>query len=871
MKKLAKFLVVAIMALTFCLTSVGCEIVFETSSASKSSLNSKSQSQTQSQSQEISISEQFSQNSSIADNSILTSSALENSLSEEVSSKEEISINSKSSSTKSTNSSVKSSSTKSTNSSVKSSSSKSSSSKSSSSSSKSSSSKSSSSKSSSSSSKSSSSKSSSSSSKSSSSKSSSSSSKTSSSSSSGSGSSTTTNLSEYGGLSESAYVVWSDGKISSAKAYYKLTSASSWTEVDSQLIRDQGSGVARVDMLGLKAGQYDLKIDVGSSASDIIIHDVTVSAYDRSGYAHAKYTSGVGAYKDDGTLKSGVKVYYVTEATKNSVTLVKAIQEGNACIRIIGKISCPQYLSSNKLDSSITDISGISRKNLGDDSYWNMIDISGKSNITVEGVGDDAEFFQFGMTFKKCSSIEVRNLTFTDYPEDACSFEGASGSQDNYGHYWVHNNKFNKGKNGWDLTSEQDKGNGDGATDIKHCSNVTMSYNVYNQCQKTMLCGGGDSHVQYNVTLHHNYYYKNKSRLPLARQANIHIYNCFFESNTTCMSLRADAIILSEANYYKSNSAHTDSNTKCYGKSLNDKYDGTSQSKYFTTVTSRSASVSTSNKYDINFSTYEPGYLTDATKAMNDCKNFAGVAKRNLSNGYADNSWVENGSTGGGDSSEEENSSSSSSNDQSSSNSQSSSSQGGSTGDYQVVYSEDFEDLSSISSTESDSKPYYATDASSDANNKVVIESGMDGKCATLEDSTASKTMFYVPISAQASGTYKVALDIKPGSASGSWNLVEFAGTGVIIRTDSSKKIAYTANGDTSSLTASSIAISAGTTYSVEAIFDYGSNKLSLKINGTTVADGVSFGGGAISSINFITAGSASRTISVDNIVVSKK
>ena len=666
-------------------------------------------------------------------------------------------------------------------------------------------------------------------------------------------------------------MVWSDGKISSAKAYYKLTSASSWTEVDSQLIRDQGSGVARVDMLGLKAGQYDLKIDVGSSASDIIIHDVTVSAYDRSGYAHAKYTSGVGAYKDDGTLKSGVKVYYVTEATKNSVTLVKAIQEGNACIRIIGKISCPQYLSSNKLDSSITDISGISRKNLGDDSYWNMIDISGKSNITVEGVGDDAEFFQFGMTFKKCSSIEVRNLTFTDYPEDACSFEGASGSQDNYGHYWVHNNKFNKGKNGWDLTSEQDKGNGDGATDIKHCSNVTMSYNVYNQCQKTMLCGGGDTHVQYNVTLHHNHYYKNKSRLPLARQANIHIYNCFFESNTTCMSLRANAIILSEANYYKSNSAHTDSNTKCYGKSLNDKYDGTSQSKYFTTVTSRSASVSTSNKYDTNFSTYEPGYLTDATKAMNDCKNFAGVAKRNLSNGYADNSWVENGSTGGGDSSEEENSSSSSSNDQSSSNSQSSSSQGGSTGDYQVVYSEDFEDLSSISSTESDSKPYYATDASSDANNKVVIESGMDGKCATLEDSTASKTMFYVPISAQASGTYKVALDIKPGSASGSWNLVEFAGTGVIIRTDSSKKIAYTANGDTSSLTSSSIAISAGTTYSVEAIFDYGSNKLSLKINGTTVADGVSFGGGAISSINFITAGSASRTISVDNIVVSKK
>ena len=45
-----------------------------------------------------------------------------------------------------------------------------------------------------------------------------------------------------------------------------------------------------------------------------------ISAYDRSGYAHFNYEEGVGAYNDDGTLKDGAIVVYVTEATKNTVT-----------------------------------------------------------------------------------------------------------------------------------------------------------------------------------------------------------------------------------------------------------------------------------------------------------------------------------------------------------------------------------------------------------------------------------------------------------------------------------------------------------------------------------------------------------------------
>ena len=429
-----------------------------------------------------------------------------------------------------------------------------------------------------------------------------------------------------GGLSESAFVTWADSNIASAAAYYKLSSASSWTQADKELIRTV-DGNARVDFLGLKAGTYDLRVHVGGENADIEIKNVVVNAYDRSGYAHDGF-SGVGAYNDDGTLKSGVSVVYVSESTK--ANLVSSIQKGNVCVRILGKISCPQYLSKNKLDSSITDIKGITRSNLGDDSYWNMIDVSGKSNVTVEGVGTDAEFFQFGLTFKKCNSIEVRNLTFSDYPEDACSFEGSKGSEGSYKNYWVHNCQFNVGKNGWDLTSEQDKHYGDGATDIKHCSNVTMSYNLYNGCQKTMLVGGADTHVQYNVTLHHNYYKSNKSRLPLARVGNVHIYNCYYESNTTCMSARANAFIFLEANYFKSNSTLTDSNTKFKIKAYNNTFDGTKKTSYISEVTSRDASVSTSNKYDTKFAYKKAiSYCSDAQTAMNDCKKYSGVGKGN--------------------------------------------------------------------------------------------------------------------------------------------------------------------------------------------------------------------------------------------------
>ncbi len=439
----------------------------------------------------------------------------------------------------------------------------------------------------------------------------------------------------YGGLSESAFVTWSESSVSSAKAYYKLSNEANYTEVDKELIRETASGKARVDILGLKAGTYDLRVHVGGQNKDIEVKGVKVTAYDRSGYAHAGYTEGVGAYKDDGTLKSNAVVVYVTDSNKNSVSangktglgniLASATGSKPVVVRLIGRIATKTKNSSGSWTGSETQLSGLTDKSgNGDNSYYNMFNLSSIKYLTLEGVGEDAEIYQWGMTFKNSNSVEVRNLTFTNYPEDACAFEGSSGSESKYKNYWIHNNCFNAGKNAFDETKEQDKGKGDGATDIKRVNSATFSYNIYNACHKTGLIGGSDDDVQWNITAHHNYYNSVYSRVPLGRNANMHYYNnYYYKVGGTCMSIRGTGFMFSECNYFASCSKTVELKNSGKVKSYNDV-----GIKGATTVSSRTASVSNSCKYDTTFN-YTQSYVTDANTAKTDCEKYAGPCKAN--------------------------------------------------------------------------------------------------------------------------------------------------------------------------------------------------------------------------------------------------
>lgn len=418
-------------------------------------------------------------------------------------------------------------------------------------------------------------------------------------------------INDVAGYQEGAYVEFNAIAGATYTVAYKETAEAEYKNIDNELIR-VANGVVRADIVGLAAGAYDIKITANSVSKEL--ENVIVTAHDRSGYAHFKNENSVGAYNNDGTLKSNAHVVYVNDDNKNTVTLTvdgdtytglasiistKFKYDDPLVVRIIGRVGAATWKPidykalgvtkfkannltgltgaplptgeedmsiyesqiiaglHNVLDTSVaTKLNGLenrikfSVKDNEYDPYFNMLDVTRAQNLTVEGIGNNAEIFQWGFTWKQCESIEVRNLTFTDYTEDACSFEGTNTDPKLNGHYWIHNNVFNPGKNGWDLSAEQDKHYGDGATDFKYCHGISLAYNKFNNCKKTSVIGGGDGQLTMNVTFHHNYFNKVNARLPLGRQVNIHLYNNYYYKCTTGQDIRANAFALSESNYF---------------------------------------------------------------------------------------------------------------------------------------------------------------------------------------------------------------------------------------------------------------------------------------------------------------------------------
>ncbi len=467
------------------------------------------------------------------------------------------------------------------------------------------------------------------------------------------------------GWYESCYAEWSnENDEANAKVEYKNVNDSVYTLVDEELVRNAENGNGRVDIVGLTPGNYNIKI---TTSSGTVLEDIVkVVAYDRSGYAHFN-NEGVGAYNDDGTLKAGAQVLYVTNENKNDVTLGKYTGIGNIlsnanqfstpiAVRIIGKVDTASRDSDgNKttdLNNGVVEINGLKDEVLTNDSYFNMLDLTAAKNITIEGIGEGATIEKWGLNFKKESmNCEVRNLTFTKYPEDACSIEGSDATRTKTKYFWIHNNVFNVGENKYDLTTEKDKGEGDGSLDIKRCENVTVAYNQFNGVHKTSLVGSGDSVIQYNITYNHNYFNNSKSRMPLVRQANVHTYNNYFNGTTSaCIDARANAVVLSEGNYfenakntYRISESSTDGNPVI--KVVGDFVDSGSKftdSSYILDDLKREDTYtvdSNTNKYK-NFDTdsavfyYDQTnkksdvmYLTDAEKAKSDVLEYSGVMK----------------------------------------------------------------------------------------------------------------------------------------------------------------------------------------------------------------------------------------------------
>ncbi len=495
------------------------------------------------------------------------------------------------------------------------------------------------------------------------------------------------------------------------EVYYRPKDATDYdyVKLESELMLAD-SNTLNCYILGITQGTYKVKIEAhsiaGSETFSIALTNIEVSAQDRSGFAHFGAVNGVGAYNNDGTVKSGAKIIYVTNENKNTVTceingqiytgLVNILQaqyksSTPMLIRVIGKITTNQWNyknveprladGSNATDDffentfsaeygenlanlivkikgngggaktynykttpeGLTDVrltnSGTKettykgtdfpalkgKATFDDDSYYNMLEVKGSSNITIEGVGADAEFFQFGIGFEECSNIEIKNIAFTAYPEDALNFMGGDRADlASYGRYWIHNCTFNRGYNAWDVSGERDKYAGDGSVDFNNISNLTLSYNYFNNSKKSMLFGSGDSEACMNMTMHHNYFYKVESRLPLGRNVNIHLYNNYFDQCKNCCDVRKNSYIFSENNFFSSVSKPfilSASKVKSFGDIFgNSNVSGISG---ITKVTDRAATISATCKPDgstniANFDTNSAIFYYDSENNCSD-------------------------------------------------------------------------------------------------------------------------------------------------------------------------------------------------------------------------------------------------------------
>ena len=356
------------------------------------------------------------------------------------------------------------------------------------------------------------------------------------------------------GTLESAYAEWN--AVSGATDYHVyVKSGSSYMLVDNMLVR-QYPTCFRVDVPGLAAGSYQLKVVpvIGGKEDESKAGEtaaLNVEAHDRSGFGFVEGTSS-GAYNEDGTLRENAVVLYVTEKTKDTVSmdvvtsskgattnavgiqeilnlLKKGYDTRPVCIRIVGMVT----------DPAVTDGGDLVISGSSDSKRYS-------AGLTIEGIGADATLNGFGVRLKNVSNVEVRNIGVMLVD----SGEGDNISlQQSTDHIWVHNCDSFYGMAGGD----GDQAKGDGALDCKKSTYITFSYNHFYDNGKCNLLGLSEGTTDdLYVTYHHNWYDHSDSRHPRVRYYSAHVYNNYYDGNAKYgIGATMGASIFSENNYFR--------------------------------------------------------------------------------------------------------------------------------------------------------------------------------------------------------------------------------------------------------------------------------------------------------------------------------
>lgn len=348
-------------------------------------------------------------------------------------------------------------------------------------------------------------------------------------------------ITEAKGWQESAYLKWAPFEGASSYNVYVDDK-----KIDAQLIRQYAS-YYRADVLGLKAGTYSVKVvPVNAEGTEITgantASNLVVKSFNREGFAHFKYY-GVGAYNNDGTLKAGAKVLYITAKTAKTVSTTVNTGKSET---ITGLQSIIDAYSKGK-DKTPIAFRIIGKVNLSDldhiSSSAEGLQIKGaKMNMTFEGVGDDATVYGFGFLLREAESVEFRNFAIMRCLDDAMSLDTKNS------HVWIHNMDLFYGKKG----SAADQAKGDGTVDIKGDSKyVTVAYNRFWDNGKASMCGMKSETGENWITYHHNWFDHSDSRMARVRTMSVHMYNNYYQHcDVYGIGATSGSSIFMESNYF---------------------------------------------------------------------------------------------------------------------------------------------------------------------------------------------------------------------------------------------------------------------------------------------------------------------------------
>ncbi|MFC3114822.1 pectate lyase family protein [Cellvibrio fontiphilus] len=188
----------------------------------------------------------------------------------------------------------------------------------------------------------------------------------------------------------------------------------------------------------------------------------------------------------------------------------------------------------------------------GCNTQADVIEIKQMSNVSIIGVGTNALFEEIGIHVRDASNIILQNLHIRNVKKSGSPVSNggdAIGMETNVNRVWIDHN--------WLEASGGEKDGYDSLLDMKAgVTNVTVSYNLFNDSSRAGLIGSSDSdNKNTNITFHHNWYKNIEQRTPLIRHALVHMYNNYWSNDRMdymfhAINSRMNAQALVESNYF---------------------------------------------------------------------------------------------------------------------------------------------------------------------------------------------------------------------------------------------------------------------------------------------------------------------------------